>query len=228
MEAVEYRFELTSRTAILFHADDIEENDRLKEWRDDPKNRPLFVPGDDRTPPWSWQTYLYFNPADGCLAIPQEVIMRCLGVAAAKVTLKGMTTFKGLSQCGMYLDSEFVKFTTGGKQIKKSAIVGMEDNPFKAQADKVMKLGGKLFLKRVKPPGSKSKHVRVRLRIDSWKVEGVIAVTEEAITPEILQTIFGIAGKRAGLLDWRPSAPSNPGPFGQFTAQLTPLGVPVG
>jgi hypothetical protein len=215
----EYRFELSGKTPILFHNNDVEEGDRLKAWRDETANRPQFSPGDDRTPPWSWQTTLHHDGEH--LAIPHEIIMRTLGAAAAKITLRGQTTFKSVCQSGMFLNDDFCKFTVNGKQIPLTTIRAMAGNSFHDQAEKVKKLGFSLFLKRVTV--QKSKHIRVRAKFFPWTLEGNIVVVEDAITSAVLQQMFEIAGRRCGLLDWRPNAPKNPGPYGQFYAQLTPI-----
>lgn len=52
-------FELTGTTPLLMHADDVDAADALIEWRQKPDNKNISKPGDDRSPPWAWQTYLY-------------------------------------------------------------------------------------------------------------------------------------------------------------------------
>jgi hypothetical protein len=44
-----------------------------------------------------------------------------------------------------------------------------------------------------------------------------------AITRDVLGQLFEIAGDFAGLGDWRPSAPSKPGPYGMFSSEVKPL-----
>ena len=51
-------------------------------------------------------------------------------------------------------------------------------------------------------------------------MRGVITVSEAAITDEVLEQLFEIAGRLVGLGDWRPSAPTSPGPYGMFNASL--------
>jgi hypothetical protein len=215
----EYRFELTGKTPILFHCDDPDERDRVKAWRDDTSNKPRFKPGDDRTPPWTWQGYLHHDGEH--VSLPHDVLMRTLGSAAAKITLSGSTTFKSLSQSGMFLSEEFCRFTTNGKQISMASIRAMADNSFHDQKEKVKKLGFDLFVKPVAV--DRKKHLRVRAKFMPWTIDGTIVVVEPAITAAVLAQMFAIAGTRCGLLDWRPNAPKNPGPYGQFTPKLTPL-----
>src|SRR3954447_9876381 len=96
---VEYQFTLTGQTPILFHADDVMATDELKAWQKDPKNKGISVAGDDRSPPWTWQYYLYTDRTN--ISDPAENVMACLRKSAARIPLpKGKGTFKELSQCG--------------------------------------------------------------------------------------------------------------------------------
>lgn len=218
---MDFAFRLKGITSILFHADDVMAADELTAWRKDPANKSLSVAGDDRSPAWTWQTYLH---SDGeHLAIPQECLMTAIRVASAKIPFKGQQTFKSLSQSGLLVMSDYCKFTTGGRQVAMADIVKLRNESFARQAEAVKKLGFKLNVKRAKPEGAKGKHVRVRAEFETWEVEGVIAVNEPAITDTILKQMFEIAGCKAGLLDWRPSAPKSPGPHGMFTAELSPI-----
>jgi hypothetical protein len=36
--------------------------------------------------------------------------------------------------------------------------------------------------------------------------------------------MFAIAGQYAGILDWRPSSPKSPGPYGKYSARLKRAG----
>lgn len=219
----EYRFVLTGITPILFHNNDVEAQDRIKEWQKDPDNKQFSKKGDDRSPAWLWQSYLH---SDGQhVAIPQDVIMKMLGKAGAKVpTGKGTETFKSMSQSGIVPATEFFKFTTGEHQVKLSDIYALRDQPFSVQAQEVKRLGFQLFVKPVRVKSSS--HVRVRPRFNTWGVEGVVTITEPAITPAILERFFQIGGKYCGLLDWRPNAKESPGPYGTFSAEVTPLILP--
>jgi hypothetical protein len=215
---MEYNFRLIGVSSILFHADDVMQGDELKAWRNDSEHKSISVAGDDRSPPWTWMSYLHHDGEH--LAIPQECLMTALRNAAAKIPLKGQTTFKSLSQSGLLIMSEYCKFTTEGRQIAMADILKFRDRPFVEHVDKVRKLGFNLSVKRAKPDGAKGRHVRVRPEFKSWQVEGVIAVNDPAITDKILVEMYGIAGRKSGLLDWRPSAPKSPGPHGMFEAEL--------
>jgi hypothetical protein len=218
-----YRCVLTGKTAILFHRDDVEAADERKLWQTDPENQGASVKGDDRSPPWTWQSYLH---SDGeHVAIPQDVIMKMLAEAGKKVpTGKGPGTFKSLSQSGIFPDSEFFTFTTGGRQIRMADIEAMKDEPFSVQAQMVRKLGFQLFVKPCRPGASR--HIRVRPRFNAWQVEGVVTVTEPTITDTILTRLFEIGGKYCGLLDWRPNSKKAPGPYGTFTVEVEPMDAP--
>lgn len=211
-------FELIGEMPLLMHWDNIEGGDLLKEWRQDPANKNQSVPGDDRSPPWTWQTYLY---TDGeFVTMPQDNIMGALMYGGAQVILKKQKTFKELSQSAILIATEHCKFTFGDKQLSMADVLAMRDKPFAKQAEACQKLGLRLFCKRAKI-GS-SKHVRVRPRFDAWKVSGELEVTSNDLPFETLQLIFNYAG-RSGLGDWRPSSPKRPGPYGMFTAKLKQL-----
>lgn len=211
-----FDFTLTGATPILFHADDVEAADMLSEWRKDPKNRDHSVSGDDRSPPWTWMTYLH---SDGeKVALPGEAIMTALRVAAARITLKGKETFKKQSQSGMMLESEFCDFEGPKGPVLMADLARLRDLPFAEQARRVQDLGFTLFVKRA--PIGQAKHVRVRPRFNSWRARGRVEVLDPIITEDVLRQMFEIAGSYAGLLDWRPSSKKSPGPFGKFEAAL--------
>lgn len=215
------QFTLTGTTPLLMHADDVEAADELTAWRKDPKNKSISVPGDDRSPPWTWQTYLY---SDGDrkaprIAIPTDNIMRALCYAATKISLpKGKGTFKQISQSGILIDSDFCRFTIDGAPIGMADIRKLKNLTFAEQKRGAQALGFDLNVKRASV-GS-SKHVRVRPRFIPWEVSGSLEVFEPTITAQVLNQMFEMAGRLAGLCDFRPSAPNKPGNHGMFTAKL--------
>lgn len=218
---MEFDFTLRGTQPLLMHADDVIQSDELMAWRKDPTNSGVSVAGDDRSPPWTWQTYLYHDGEH--LAMPQECVMAALRNAGAKLPHKGKATFKSLSQSGLLIMSDYCEFRCNGELIPLASIVKFRDEPFAAHVDKARKLGFDLSIKRAKV--NTSKHVRVRARFDDWSVSGQIAVSEPAITPEVLSRMFELAGKLSGIGDWRPSSPKSPGPYGMFTAELKPIGA---
>lgn len=287
--AKSYKFKFTSRTSMLMHADDVEAADRLKEWRKDPSNSDLSTPGDDRSPPWTWRTYLYAGKINGQMEIvvPQSNVMAALRYAGSQMTLKGNKTFKKLSQSGISIDEEFCKLEVGlgalvdekgnksvptingdyckavgilpnddeivkddqkatydNVAVRHAAELGVKvgaDHPgyglrsilaadvdaipemmkYRDQVNQCRKLGFDLYAKRA--PVGKAKHVRCRPRFDIWEVTGKLKVTQEAIDDKILKTMLTISGEQSGLGDWRPSSPMSPGPFGQYSVELTAI-----
>lgn len=209
-----FKFQLTGKTALLMHNDDVESADDLKLWRNDKDNKNMSVAGDDRSPPWTWMTYLYHD--GNRVVMPAENLMACLRAAGAKITLKGNKTFKQLSQSGLFITEEHLAFESAGNAIDFQAIAQLKDKPFRDQAEAAKRLGFRLFVKRAAV--NKTKHVRVRPRFDSWKVQGEIQVLAAEITKDILEEMFEEAGK-IGLGDWRPGC-KTPGPFGMFDAAV--------
>ena len=210
-----YEFILTGRTSLLMHADDVEASDELKAWRQASENKNITVPGDDRSPAWTWQTYCYSDGEN--LSIPSENLMVALRQAGAQIILKRQKTFKELTQSGMTPESEFLTFTVNGKPVPMAALADMRgDSNFKAQANACRDMGFRLFVKRAKV--GQSKHVRVRPRFDTWEARGRMLVTAPELTPEVMQRIFELVGN-IGLGDWRPGC-KTPGCFGQFEAKV--------
>ncbi len=216
-------FQLTGLTALLFHADDIEQSDELTEWRKDSKNKNVSKPGDDRSPAWTWLTYLYTDGEK--LVWPSYNLSVGLRQAGAQILMpnKRGKTFKEVAVSGIQPTSEFLEFTSGGKSIDVTPFAKLRENdaPFNKHIDAARSAGFRLFSKRAKI-GS-SKHVRVRARFDQWEMRGSVVITAtDVITMDRLQELFEIAG-RGGQGDWRPAC-RTPGPFGQFTAKLKKVG----
>jgi hypothetical protein len=217
---MEYEFTLIGSKPILFHADDVSGADQLSAWRKAAENKSVSVAGDDRSPPFTWQTYLYHDKTN--LAIPQENILACLCKAGAAVPMaKGKGTFKSLSQSGLFIADEFCEFRVRGKPISIADVHAFHDRPFAEHVAAVRKLGFELSVKRATV--GNSKHVRVRAKFTGWTIHGVIETLDPLIDDNILREMFTIAGKKVGLLDWRPSAPKKPGPYGTFRPELKPL-----
>lgn len=209
------KFELTGTMPFLMHSNDVEQGDRLINYRKDPANKNLSKPGDDRSPPWTWMTYVY---SDGeFITVPSHNLMACLRKAASDMIMKGKKTFKAASQSGILIDSEFMTFKTGGKQIAIADLLPLESEPFPAHKARAVELGFKLDIRRVAV--GTSQHIRVRPRFDNWSINGALEVLLPEITFDVLATMFELAGK-VGLGDWRPGAKS-PGPFGMFSAKLS-------
>lgn len=214
-----YKFELTGITPAIMHADDIEQTDMLKEFRNHPDNKKSGVAGDDRSPAWSWQTYLY---TDGQKVVaPQDNIMSCLRKAGCSVGISGKKTFKQLTQSGMGILNDYCEFEGGKGEIFMEDIDELRPLSFREQSERAKDLGFRLFCKRAKV--GTSKHVRVRPTFDDWKIRGQLEVFDELLTFAAIKQIFDIAGNAVGLFDWRPSSEKSPGPYGRFTAKVTPV-----
>lgn len=227
-----YAFTLTGITPLLMHADDVEQADRLDEWRKAPENKGVSKAGDDRSPPWTWKTYCY---QDGqYLAIPSDNLMAALRYAGSQLILKKQKTFKSATQCGLVIRELFCPILlpvykdptdpeseiTDWKPVKAADVDAIE-GPFSQHAKTAQELGFKLFVKRA--PVGASKHVRVRPRFEKWMVKGTVEVAMQEFTEEVLTKLWAIAGNYAGLCDWRPASPKSPGPFGRFTVELREL-----
>jgi hypothetical protein len=209
---------LTGLTPLLMHRDDVIMADKLQRWRKDPANKNLSVNGDDRSPPWTWMTYLY---SDGKhVALPADNLMACFRDAGARVTLQKTTSMKAVSQSGLYIEQEFADLFVAGKQIPLVAIDALQSLAFEQQQEAVAKLGFKLHLKRAGV--GKAKHVRVRPCFPRWSIRFQIEVLAKEITRAHLERLINLAGDEKGLGDWRPGAPKGgqPGRFGCFTAEI--------
>lgn len=217
-------FELVGVTKLLMHADNVVEADRLDKWRKDPKNRSVSKAGDDRSPAWTWKTYLYHDTEN--VAIPTQNFMTCLRQAATKKIMRRQTTYKEASQASIFPTSEYLTFYVGVesqkgveyRQIPLAKINAIDDDaPYDEHLHAARALGFDLMAKRACIV--RAKHVRVRPAFARWKVCGSVTVTDEAtITPGVLEELLALAGN-VGLGDWRPGC-KTPGNYGMFEARL--------
>ena len=217
---MKFEYTLTGVSPLLHHKDDVELSDLVKGWQKDPSNKNVSVAGDDRTPPWLWQTYLY-NDGEH-VAVPTDNISAMLRMASARMILKGNKTFKELSQCGLFMEADYLKQRDeNGVIIALSDIEDLRDLPFSEQKSAADDLGFALFIKRAKVGANK--HVRVRPRFNTWTLNGAVDVTAKEITESHLKEMFAIAGFYIGLCDWRPGTPKSPGRFGRFDAKIVKI-----
>jgi hypothetical protein len=212
-------FELTGLTALLQHNDDVEASDTLDAWRKDTKNKGISKAGDDRSPAWTWQTYLYHDGKN--VSIPSANLMVALRSAGAQMILKKQKTFKEISQSGMGILAEYLEFRCGenGRHVAIADVHALREETFAAQSEGARELDFRLFVKRAKI--GQSKHVRVRPRFDQWSVRGELLVVAQELTFDAVSKLFELSG-RVGLCDWRPGC-KTPGPFGMFTSKLKRL-----
>lgn len=213
-----YQFTFNGFMPLLMHADRIDANDELQEWRKDPENKGMSVKGDDRSPSWTWLTYCYHDGSH--IVMPSENIMVALRKAGAQINLKGTTTFKEITQSGLLITKESCEFRNHGQQVKWSDLTEMRDMEFSKQSAACKKLGFDLFVKRARI--GQSKHIRVRPKFSNWSVTGEIMILKPELTDSILIKLFDLAGK-AGLGDWRPSG-KTPGPYGQADTVIQQVG----
>jgi len=212
-----YRFELRGIMPLIMHADSIEGADSLQEWRKDPRNKGVSVSGDDRTPPWTWQTYLYHDGTN--VVMPAENVMVALRQAGAQLILKGKKSFKEISQSGLLIDGESCDLTFGKSHLTVADVMSVRDKQFSEQVAFAKKNGFELFMKRVRI--GNAKHIRVRPKFAQWTVRAEIFVLKQEINDSILGQLFEIAGK-CGLGDWRPAS-RTPGCYGQFEASVSAI-----
>lgn len=212
-----YEFTLKGISSLLVHADNVLAADELIRWRKDPGNKSVSVAGDDRSPAWTWTTYLYSDGKSLCMLA--DAIMVSLRFAGAKMTMKKQESFKAATQSGILIDQEHMPIITPRGEVKTADVMKIKGLPFDDQAKAVEDLGFRLDIRRAVV--GTSKHVRVRPRFDDWSLKGTLEVSEPAITRDVLVQLFEIAGSRSGIGDWRPSAKKS-GPFGRFTADLKP------
>ena len=213
---MKFKFVLKGLSPLLVHADDVQLSDNVKAWQMDPVNKPLSVPGDDRSPAWTWQTYCYTDGEH--LTVPADCLTACLIQAAAQVSLKGKKTFKEAVACGLFLKDDHMPILIKGKPISARGVTALTDLTFAEQAEGAKKLGFDLYVKRAKV--GQAKHVRVRPRFSDWELKGEIHILAKEITEVHLRQIFDIAAFYKGLCDWRPGSPKKPGRFGRFAVEM--------
>jgi hypothetical protein len=215
MTGTRYKFVLTGLTDLLLHADDIDWADHMGEWRNNPANRNLSKPGDDRSPGFSWIGSLTHDGER--VAIPSEYLTSCFKTAGARVKLSGRKTMKEGAVSAVWIDQEFLPLLVDGKEIPVEPIFALkEEVSYAAHVAAVKKMGFELFKKRATI--GKAKHIRVRPRFERWSVEGTLEVTAREVTAEILDALLFEAG-RVGIGDWRPGG-KTPGRFGMFDAEV--------
>lgn len=224
-EQHQIHFRLKGVTDLLMHRDDVEASDevaamlKMPEYKGAPK-------GDDRVPPWKWQTYLY---SDGShIAFPTQNISAALRVAGAKWRLKGSTTYKRVTQSGILFLDEYATFGVldGNGNLTHfdvASIESLRDLSFGNQKKAVREMGFDIDVRRA--PVGRTKHVRARPRFSNWVVKGDMIVTDPELMGDLdgvpmISHIFNTAGDQCGLGDWRPSSPKSPGPYGRFEVEL--------
>lgn len=210
-----FQFELTGRTPLLVHGDDVEWSDTLEGWRKDPKNKNLSRPGDDRSPGWTWIGYAYHDGEH--FTLPSDNLSVCLRQAGARVQMKGMKTFKETAVSGLWIEQENLTLTVGGKPIPIAPFLALKDeHDYRVHMAAAKKAGFELWAKRARV--GTSKHVRVRPRFNEWSLTGSLEVLAQELSADVVQVLFEQAGL-IGVGSWRPGG-KTPGRFGMFVPKL--------
>lgn len=218
-----YAVTLTGASPLLMHADNLKWASDMEAWTADPENKRSSKAGDDRTPAWRWLGYCYHDGQH--VGIASDNLMTMLREGGAKVPVPGKKnlTYKRQSQSGIVVNEMLWPLVTPKGLVPWASVAALRDeDDFAAHERAVSALGFELFGKRAKV--GMAKHTRIRPRFDAWEASGTVTVFDETITQPVLQSILDMAGMYCGLGDWRPSAPSKPGPWGRFTATVTPGG----
>lgn len=217
----QYQIDLTGVRPLLMHHDNIDFQEELKHWRSRPENAKSSVKGDDRSPAFSWHGCVYHDGE--VLSIPSDNMRSCIMESGKKVPkTTGRGSFKVDAVSSIIIDDLFIPLLCNGRTIKWNDIESI-DGDFKDHLAAVKKLGFSLLVKRAKI-GS-AKHVRVRPQFDKWSLSFTVTVVDDnLITEQVLSDLFTVGGRYVGLGDWRPGSPKSPGPYGQFSHQITLLG----
>lgn len=211
-----YRFELAGLTPLLMHHYNVEESDRLAAIRKKMKGGKA---GDDRSPPESWKSYLYYSEDTGNVCLPSENILASLLGGGGKVKVGGKETLKAHSQ-RVGFDRLDYDLLVGGKPISKEAIDNITGE-FGEHAVAARALGFRLHLKPCTVGAAR--HIRVRPIFSNWTVSGTFEIEDDDVNIlglTALRDLFETCGRLVGVGDWRPGAPKKPGQYGRFTATV--------
>lgn len=222
-----YKIKITGGpTSMIMHADDVTAADTLSKARGELKSKKLkSTAGDDRTPPWSWKTYLYTD--GGHVVIPTQNLQTCIMKGGAEFSMPGSKKGKTLKSVAMtalrFDDAAWVLHLDGGGVVPSAKLDKIVSDDFEDHLAAAIKLGFVLDVRRVTI--GQSKNVRVRPRFSAgWWIEGTVTNTQpDLINAKSLQAVLTYCGDMVGLGDWRPSAPKKPGPHGKFVAEVTTL-----
>lgn len=211
-----YKFTINGLTSFLMHNNNIEERDRIEEMR---KKMKGGKPGDDRSPPDTWKSYLYRSEDTGNLCIPSENLLASFLHGGARVKVSGKETLKSHSQ-RVGFDRLDYDLLVDGKPISASSCDSISGE-FGEHAAACRQIGFRLHVKPVTV--GTSKHIRVRPMFGAWSLSGTFEIENDdanLLSLSSLRDLFTACGRLSGLGDWRPGAPKRPGQYGRFTATV--------
>jgi len=210
-------FSLTGITSLFMHADDVRAADMLDKARKTPGKRGKA--GDDRSPPWSWKTYLYRDEENICW--PSQALMAMLRKGGASFKTEGKKTLKGESQASIvFLRENLALYTSQGKQVAIAAIDAIDNDAiFEEHEATVEKLGFVLDVRRASIGTSKNVRVRPKF-LPGWRIAANAMVDTDRIPEDRFRELLIFCGSYVGLGDWRPSSPKSPGPHGRFDVKF--------
>ena len=217
LDGATFNYTLSASFPLLMHFDNILADDESAARGKDPGGKA----GDDRHPADKWKQYLYADEENKYVAMPFNNIMAALRYVGSKIPMpRPVVNLKILSQVGIQLLEPFAEFTVGGRRVAMADIEGI-GGTFADQVAQARDLGFSLDVRGVSVNGKR--HVRVRPRFADWKVRGTFMVMDPVFNAQLLTKLWDLAGKMAGLGDWRPGCSGRqriPGPYGRFTVEL--------
>lgn len=220
------RYELTLNgiSPLLMHQDNLSFGEKIRAWQLDPANKEHQVKGDDRSPAWTWCSYVYHDTKT--FGIPADNLMTCFREGGTKVsTGKGKETYKKQTQSGIIIDQQQFDLQVNGHTIPVAPFNKLIGNmTFLDHVELAEAHDFELFVKRARV--NKAKHVRVRPLFRDWTATGSITIVDEelsGLTRPLLERILAQCGSMCGICDWRTSSPNSSGSFGKFEYSLKKL-----
>lgn len=214
-----YHVTLTGTMPLLLHGDNLDWRAQMTAWRAHPDNKGKSVPGDDRSPAWTWIGGIYHDGQ--VLGVSSDNLMTAIREGGARVSVPGKRslTYKRQSQSGLVINELLWPIIGPAGAVPWAAIDALSaEDDFEVHRQTAQAHGFELFAKSARI--GQSKHVRVRAKFTKWALSGTITAFDDTITTDVLTSILQAAGRYAGLCDWRPSSPKAPGPYGTFTAVI--------
>lgn len=213
-----FKFSITGVTPIIMHADDVSSADKVDAWRKSSANKRKAESkaGDDRSPSWTWMTYVYIDGKNN-VAWPVQNMQRCLSDAAKEFKI-GQKTLKTAAASLLGFQDDYLEFQSHSKIVPFTAYQHLYNTDAEFAVHMAfVKERGEFALDIRRAVVGKAKHVRVRPVFSDWSISGVVDLYDESvIKPDTLKQIITFAGARVGLGDWRPGARMAPGRFGKF------------